>query len=70
MGVLTRTRQAFSLGDATDRLGRSPLVEQFRMLRKQIPVLYAVLLVDSISIGLILPNTVNLRAPVALLVFT
>ncbi|MDH2356438.1 hypothetical protein QCM80_38160 [Bradyrhizobium sp. SSUT112] len=66
MGVLTRTRQTFPLGDATDPLGRSLLVEQFRMVRKQIPVLYAVLLLYSISIGPILPGTVSAWLGVAL----
>src|SRR3954453_11098693 len=59
MGVLKRTYDAFSVGDTTNPLGRSLLVEQFRVLRKQIPVLYAVLLVDSISVGLVLPSTVS-----------
>jgi diguanylate cyclase (GGDEF)-like protein/PAS domain S-box-containing protein len=59
MGVLTRTREAFSVGDTADPLGRSLLVEQLRMVRQQVPVLYAVLLVDSISVGLVLPSTVS-----------
>ena len=29
------------------------------MLRKQVPVLYTVLLVDTISVGLVLPSTVS-----------
>lgn len=59
MGLLSRTRDAFSIGSTTDPLGRTLLVEQFRVLRKQIPVLYAVLLVDSISVGLVLPPTIS-----------
>lgn len=59
MSLLSRTRGAFSIGSTTDPLGRSLLVEQFRVLRKQIPVLYAVLLVDSISVGLVLPATIS-----------
>lgn len=59
MGLLERTGRAFSIGSTTDPLGRSLLVEQLRVLRKQIPVLYAVLLVDSISVGLVLPTTVS-----------
>jgi len=54
-----RLRNSFSVGDTTDPLGRSLLVEQFRVLREQVPVLYAVLLVNSISVGLFLPNTVS-----------
>lgn len=48
-----------AVGDTTDPFGRSLVVEQFRILRKQVPVLYAVLLVDSISVGLVLPLTVS-----------
>jgi diguanylate cyclase (GGDEF)-like protein/PAS domain S-box-containing protein len=60
MGIFARTRDAFSVGDIVDPLGRSLLVEQFRVLRKQVPVLYAVLLVDSISVGVVLPPTVSI----------
>ncbi|MGY4511434.1 EAL domain-containing protein [Bradyrhizobium sp. USDA 3650] len=59
MGLFARLRAAFALGDITDPLGRALVVEQFRILRKQVPVLYAVLLVDSISVGLVLPLTVS-----------
>lgn len=59
MGFFAQVRDAFSVGDTTDPLGRALLVEQFRVLRKQVPVLYAVLLVDSISVGLVLPDTVS-----------
>ena len=52
MDLFSRMRAAFSVGSTTDSLGRSLLVEQFRVLRKQVPVLYAVLLIDSISVGL------------------
>ncbi|MHC4047532.1 EAL domain-containing protein [Bradyrhizobium sp. 23AC] len=59
MDLLSRMRAAFSVGSTTDPLGRSLLVEQFRVLRKQVPVLYAVLLIDSISVGLVLPSSVS-----------
>ncbi|TFV41378.1 EAL domain-containing protein [Bradyrhizobium niftali] len=59
MSLLTRAREAFSVGDVADPLGRSLLVEQFSILRKQVPVLYAVLLVDSISVGLVLPSSIS-----------
>ncbi|WIW45365.1 EAL domain-containing protein [Bradyrhizobium sp. 62B] len=59
MDILSQMRGAFSVGSATDPLGRSLLVEQFRVLRKQVPVLYAVLLIDSISVGLVLPSSVS-----------
>jgi len=71
MGLFARVRDAFRIADAIDPLGRSLLLEQFRMLRKQVPVLYAVLLVDGISVGLVLPSTVSpwlrFAAPAALL---
>lgn len=71
MGILSRTRDAFSLGTSADPLGRSLLVEQFRVLRKQVPVLYAVLLLDAISVALVLPPTVSVwlryAVPTALL---
>ncbi|MBH5369094.1 EAL domain-containing protein [Bradyrhizobium glycinis] len=59
MGFFARLRDSFSVGDTSDPLGRSLLVEQFRVLRKQVPVLYAMLLVNSVSIGLVLPDTVS-----------
>lgn len=59
MDLLTRAREAFSVGDIADPVGRSLLVEQFTILRKQVPVLYAVLLVDTVSVGLVLPSTVS-----------
>jgi len=59
MNMLKRLRDAFSVGGTDDPLGCSLLVEQFRMLRRQIPVLYTVLLVDTISVGLVLPSTVS-----------
>ncbi|MDD1532381.1 MULTISPECIES: EAL domain-containing protein [unclassified Bradyrhizobium] len=72
MGFFARLRDAFAIGDTTDPLGRSLLVEQFRVLRKQVPVLYAALLVNSISVGLLLPSTVSpwlrFALPAALLV--
>jgi diguanylate cyclase (GGDEF)-like protein len=52
-------RAAFSVGSTTDPLGRSLLVEQFGVVRKQVPVLYAVLLIDSISVGLVLPSSLS-----------
>jgi diguanylate cyclase (GGDEF)-like protein/PAS domain S-box-containing protein len=59
MGLLSRIRGIFSVGSTSDPLGRSLLAEQFRVLLKQVPVLYAVLLIDSISVGLVLPPSVS-----------
>ncbi|WP_083514878.1 EAL domain-containing protein [Bradyrhizobium manausense] len=60
MGFFARLRASFAIGDTTNPLGSSVLVEQFRVLREQVPVLYAVLLVNSVSVGLVLPNTVSI----------
>jgi len=59
MSIFARLRASFAIGDTTNPLGGSVLVEQFRVLREQVPVLYAVLLVNSISVGLVLPNAVS-----------
>src|SRR3569623_615947 len=59
MNILKQARAAFAVGDAITPLGRALLAEQFRVLRKQVPVLYTVLLVDSISVGAVLPSTVS-----------
>ncbi|WLB24230.1 EAL domain-containing protein [Bradyrhizobium japonicum] len=59
MVILARFGGLFAVGDQTDPLGGSVLVEQFRVLREQVPVLYSVLLANSISVGLVLPNTVS-----------
>ncbi|WP_035701174.1 EAL domain-containing protein [Bradyrhizobium genomosp. I (2014)] len=59
MGILARFGGLFAVGDQTDPLGGSVLVAQFRVLREQVPVLYSVLLANSISVGLVLPNSVS-----------
>lgn len=59
MDLLSRICGALAVGSTTDPLGRSLLVEQFRVLHKQVPVLYAVLLIDSISVGLELPASIS-----------
>jgi diguanylate cyclase (GGDEF)-like protein/PAS domain S-box-containing protein len=66
MGVLTQARAAFTVGDVTDPIGRSLLLAQFDILRKQIPVLYLALLTNSISVALVLPPTVSMWLRVAL----
>ena len=49
----------FAVGECQTALGRALVTEQFRILTNQIPVLYAMLLLVSISVGLVLPPTVN-----------
>jgi predicted signal transduction protein with EAL and GGDEF domain len=52
-----RVRRWFYLGSAKTPAGRALLVEQFRILTSQIPVLYGVLIVDSLSIAYVLPTS-------------
>ena len=66
MGVLTQARAAFTVGDVTDPIGRSLLLAQFDILRKQIPVLYLALLTNSIGVALVLPPTVSMWLRVVL----
>src|SRR5579871_593770 len=48
------------LGDAGTPAGRALLVEQFRILTSQIPVLYGVLIVESLSVSYVLPASLPL----------
>jgi diguanylate cyclase (GGDEF)-like protein/PAS domain S-box-containing protein len=57
MKVLNRLRRWFRLGNARTPAGRALLIEQFRILTSQIPVLYGVLIVDSVSIAYVLPTS-------------
>src|SRR2546430_994681 len=59
MNLVGRARSLFAVGECTTPIGRSLVSEQFRILTNQIPILYAVLLVDSTSVALVLPDTVN-----------
>lgn len=59
MKVLKRVRRWFYLGNTTTPIGRALLVEQFRILANQVPVLYGVLIVESISIAYVLPASLN-----------
>lgn len=58
MGVFTKARGLFAIGDLAEPLGRALLLEQFRVLQKQVPVLYAVLMLTSLSGEFILPSSV------------
>jgi len=49
----------FELGDASTPAARALLVEQARNLKKWVPVLYASLIVNSISIAYMLPATLS-----------
>ena len=45
------------LGNAGTPAGRALLVEQFRILTSQVPVLYGVLIVESLSVSYVLPSS-------------
>ncbi len=47
----------FAVGDAATSLDRALLREQFRVLTAQIPLLYAVLVLDSVSVAVVLPSS-------------
>ncbi|MBV8839037.1 MAG: bifunctional diguanylate cyclase/phosphodiesterase, partial [Alphaproteobacteria bacterium] len=74
MTLVQAIRRWFWLGDARTPAGRALLAEQFRILTSQMPVLYGVLIIDSISIAYVLPASLPLAsrfaAPLALLVMS
>jgi diguanylate cyclase (GGDEF)-like protein/PAS domain S-box-containing protein len=53
--MLGIVRRWLSIGETETPLGRMLLLEQFRILTGQVPVLYGVLLVDGASVGFVLP---------------
>src|SRR5262249_27499516 len=71
MRSLRTVRHWFRLGNARTAAGRALLIEQYRILAAQAPVLYAVVMVDSASIAFALPSTsprrVRFGRPAALL---
>jgi diguanylate cyclase (GGDEF)-like protein/PAS domain S-box-containing protein len=59
MTSLSTFRRWFKLGRAGTPVGRALLVEQLRILTGQVPILYGVLIVNSISIAYVLPSSVH-----------
>ena len=59
MTWLGNIRRWFKLGNAKRPASRALLLEQFRILTSQIPVLYCVTIVDSLSIAYVLPSSVG-----------
>ncbi|WP_325019229.1 EAL domain-containing protein [Bradyrhizobium sp.] len=55
-GMLRTIGGWFSVGDADTPLDRALLREQFRALTAQVPLLYAILVLDSISVAVVLPS--------------
>ena len=74
MRPLRKLQRFFYIGSARTPAGRALLVEQFRILSSQIPVLYGVLIVDSVSIAYVLPASLpwwfRFGVPGALLVIS
>ncbi|MCK1288962.1 EAL domain-containing protein [Bradyrhizobium sp. 44] len=66
---LSKVCNLFSVGRLTTAVDRALLVEQFKVLRKQVPVLYAVLLLDSFSVAWVLPENCSLWLRFALPAF-
>src|ERR1700737_195895 len=60
MKALKAVRRWFSLGDAKTPAGSALLIEQFRILTAQSPILYGVLIINSISIAYVLPPSLPL----------
>jgi diguanylate cyclase (GGDEF)-like protein len=59
MTILSYVRNWLRVGETGTPAGRALLIEQYRILTSQIPVLYSVLIVDSISIAYVLPETLS-----------
>ena len=55
MRILKFAQRWFELRDARTAISRALLVAQFKVLRKQVPILYAVIVAESISIAYVLP---------------
>jgi diguanylate cyclase (GGDEF)-like protein/PAS domain S-box-containing protein len=60
MRLPTKLRRWFYIGSARTPAGRALLVEQFRILTSQIPILYGVLIVESVSVSYVLPPSLSL----------
>ena len=59
MRILSRWLH-LGLGNAATPASRALLVEQFRILTSQVPVLYGVLIVESLSVSYVLPSSLPL----------
>ena len=60
MNVRRYLRRWFYIGSAATPAGGALLIEQFRILTSQIPVLYGVLIVESVSVAYVLPASLPL----------
>jgi diguanylate cyclase (GGDEF)-like protein/PAS domain S-box-containing protein len=57
MNIRRHLRRWFYIGSAQTPAGGALLIEQFRILTSQIPVLYGVLIVESVSVSYVLPSS-------------
>ena len=57
MNILSYVRDWLRVGDTQTPAGRALLIEQYRILTSQIPVLHCLLIVDSVSIPMVLPDS-------------
>ncbi|MBR1228524.1 MULTISPECIES: bifunctional diguanylate cyclase/phosphodiesterase [unclassified Bradyrhizobium] len=60
MNIRRYFRRWFYIGSAATPAGGALLIEQFRILTSQIPVLYGVLIVESVSVSYVLPASLPL----------
>ena len=54
MSLVEKARSLFAVGECATPPDRALVTEQFRILVNQVPILYAVLVLDSISVGFVL----------------
>jgi PAS domain S-box-containing protein len=59
--VLKTIRDWFAIAEAAAPLDRALLREQFRVLTNQVPILYGILVLDSISVAVLLPSNSDWR---------
>jgi len=59
VNLISRARSLLAVGECTTPHGRALVSEQFRILTNQVPILYAVILLDAVSVGFVLPSSVN-----------
>ena len=59
MNLTSRVWSLLAVGECTTPHGRALVSEQFRILTNQVPILYAVILLDAVSVGFVLPSSVD-----------
>ena len=59
MNLISRAKSLFAVGECKTPHGRALVSEQFRILTNKIPILYAVILLDAMSVGFVLPSSIS-----------